>query len=271
MSGGGEGAFSFMQFLAGFADRFAGLGAAGWGAIIAAPFIGSFLGVLIRRLPEGRAVSWARSRCESCGTRLRPRDLVPLFSWLLARGRCRYCGAALSPFYPAVEIWALLIALLSFALDRGVWGWLDCLLGWWLLVLGWIDLRRLVLPDALTLPLVLAGLAAAFLWSPEELSGRALGAILGYLGLAAIALLYRRLRGREGLGAGDAKLFAAAGAWVGALMLPSVLFLAALLGLAGAGLAALAGRRLRRHTVLPFGPALALAFWLVYLFGPIFF
>ncbi|HEV2303678.1 MAG TPA: prepilin peptidase [Stellaceae bacterium] len=258
-----------MQFLADLPGRFAGFGVAGWSAVAAAPFIGSFLGVVIRRLPDAVGLSWTRSRCEKCGTRLRPRDLVPLFSWLAARGRCRYCGEPLGWFYPGVELAALAVAVVSFAVDRGLWGWLDCVLGWWLLALGWIDLRRLVLPDALNLPLIVAGLAAALLWSPEDLEARALGAVLGYLGLAAIALLYRRLRRREGLGGGDPKLFAAAGAWVGALALPSVLLLAALFALAAAGAAAAGGGRLRRHSALPFGPPLALAIWLVYLFGPL--
>lgn len=258
-----------MHFLAELSGRFARLGAAEWGAVILAPFIGSFLGVLIRRLPAGVAISRGRSRCETCGVTLRARDLVPLASWLAAGGRCRHCGAPLGWFYPGVELAALAIALLSVALDRGLWAWLDCLFGWWLLVLGWIDLRRFMLPDVLTLPLVLAGLAAALLWSPEDLESRALGAVFGYLSLAAIAFLYRRLRGREGLGGGDSKLFAAAGAWVGAAALPSVLFLAAFFALAGAGAWVAAGHRLRRHSALPFGPFLALAAWLVYLFGPL--
>lgn len=260
-----------MRFLAELAGRFAGLGMAGWATILASPFIGSFLGVVIRRLPDGVPLASGRSRCEECGTRLGARDLVPLFSWLLSRGRCRYCGAALGSFYPAVELAALAVALLSFAVDRGPWAALDCLFGWWLLVLGSIDARRLILPDALNLPLIVAGLAAAALWSPEELESRAAGAVLGYLGLAAVAFLYRRLRGREGLGAGDAKLFAAAGAWVGALALPSVLFLAALFALAAAAVAIAAGHRLRSHSALPFGPFLALAAWLVYLYGPLYF
>jgi leader peptidase (prepilin peptidase)/N-methyltransferase len=260
-----------VRFLAELSGRFADLGMAGWGAIVAAPFIGSFLGVVIRRLPDGVVLSWSRSRCEACGATLRPRDLVPLMSWLLARGRCRYCGEPVAFFYPAVELAALAIAVVAAAVDRGFWGWLDCLLGWWLLVLGWIDLRRGILPDVLNLPLIVAGLAAAALFSPEQLPSRALGAVAGYASLAAIGLLYRRIRGREGLGGGDAKLFAAAGAWTGVLALPSIVFLAALLALAAAGTAIAAGARLRAHSALPFGPFLALATWLVYLFGPLYF
>ena len=238
--------------------------------VLAAPFIGSFLGVLVARLPEEKPLIWGRSACDDCGHVLTALDLVPIASWLALRGRCRYCGARLGWFYPGVELAALAVALVSVAIDRGLWAWLDCLFGWWLLALGWIDLRRMLLPDVLTLPLIVAGLAAA-LWSPQDLVARALGAVLGYLSLAGTAFLYRRLRGREGLGGGDPKLFAAAGAWVGASALPSVLFLAASLALATAAVAIAAGHRLRRNSALPFGPFLALTSWLVYLFGPFYF
>src|SRR5204862_1391134 len=80
------------------------LGAEGWGLLIAAPVIGSFIGVLIRRLPNGQPILWSRSKCDGCGAALTARDLVPIISWMLARGRCRRCGRRLGWFYPAVEI-----------------------------------------------------------------------------------------------------------------------------------------------------------------------
>lgn len=241
----------------------------GWALLVASPFVGSFLGVVIRRLPEGEPVASGRSRCEACGTALGPRDLVPLASWLAARGKCRHCGKWIGGFYPAVELAALALAVLSLAVDRGTAAWLDWGFGCWLLALGWIDLRRLALPDPLTLPLIAAGLAAAWLWQPEALADRAIGAAAGFALLWAIGALYWRLRGREGLGLGDAKLLAAAGAWVGASGLPSALFGAAAMALVAAGALRLAGRRLDRHSVLPFGPFLAAATWLVWLFGPL--
>ena len=249
-------------------DRVAGAGAAAWSALAAAPFIGSFLGVLVRRLPEERPMAWGRSHCEHCGTALAVRDLVPLVSWLAARGRCRFCGEPVGWFYPAIELAALAVALVAVAADGGEGTWLDCLLGWWLLALGWIDLRRWLLPDVLTLPLVVAGLLAAAILDPEQLIDRLLGAALGYLGFRLVASVYRALRGREGLGRGDAKLLAASGAWVGASALPQVI-----LGAAGSALLAavclrLAGMRLAAHSALPFGPFLALATWLIWLFGP---
>jgi leader peptidase (prepilin peptidase)/N-methyltransferase len=253
------------MFGAELVDHMVGADAAAWSAIFAAPFIGSFLGVVVRRLPEGRPIALGRSHCEGCGIALAARDLVPLISWLASRGRCRGCGRPLGWFYPGIELAALAVALIAVATDSGERVWLDCVLGWWLLALGWIDVRRWLLPDALTLPLVIAGLAAALAFDPEGLTARAVGAAAGYLGLRTVALLYRTLRGREGLGRGDAKLLAAAGAWVGVRALPQVVLAAALAGLVAAACLRLAGVRLGAQSALPFGPFLALATWLVWL------
>jgi leader peptidase (prepilin peptidase) / N-methyltransferase len=249
-------------------DRVAGAGVTGWGALLSAPFVGSFLGVVVRRLPEGRPIAWVRSRCEYCGAVLRASDLVPLCSWLVRGGRCRYCDHPLGWFYPAIEFSAFAVALTALTAEGGEKVWLDCLFGWWLLALGWIDVRRWLLPDALTLPLIIVGLAAALAFDPEQLTDRALGAALGYLSLRVVALLYRGLRGREGLGQGDAKLLAASGAWLGATALPQVVLGAALSALFTAACLRLAGLRLGASSALPFGPFLALATWLIWLLGP---
>src|SRR5207302_954372 len=172
-------------------------------------------------------------------------------------------------FYPGVELAALAVALGAVLIDGGQRVWLDCLLGRWLLTLGWIDLRTWLLPDALTLPLIIAGLAASFMFDPDQLVNRALGAALGYASLITVAALYRALRGREGLGGGDAKLLAASGAWLGAAGLPQVILLAALSALAAAACLRLAGVRLGIHSALPFGPFLALATWVLWLFSRI--
>ena len=243
-------------------------GTAMWSALLAAPFVGSFLGVLVRRLPDRLPVAWSRSRCEWCGAALRAGDLVPLYSWLAARGRCRYCGHSLGWFYPGIEVAAVTVPLSAAIIDHGAGIWLDCLLGWWLLALAWIDIRRWLLPDPLTLPLVVGGLLATALLDPAELTEHALGAALGYLSLRAVGLLYQVLRGREGLGRGDAKLLAASGAWLGAGALPQVVLGAAVSGLAAAACLRLAGIRLGALSPLPFGPFLALATWVVWLFGP---
>src|SRR5271155_4879896 len=249
--------------------RMAEAGAAEWSLVLASPFIGSFLGLLIRSLPDGSPITRDRARCDTCSTTPRPRDLVPLLSWLVAGGRCRYCRQPLGWFYPAVELAALAVAVASVLIDDGQRAWLDGVLGWWLLALGWIDLRSWLLPDALTLPLIIAGLAASLMFDPDQLANRALGAALGYASLITIAALYRALRGREGLGGGDAKLLAASGAWLGAVALPEVILLAALSALAAACLLRLAGIRLGIHSALPFGPFLALATWVLWLFKPI--
>ena len=239
----------------------------GWMPLVAAPFVGSFLGVIVQRLPAGLPIAWTRSRCDWCGASLSPRDLVPIITWLATKGRCRYCNRPLGWFYPGIELAALAIALTAVLVDSGPSAWLDCLLGWWLLALAWIDIRSWLLPDALTLPLVVAGLLAAAAFDPDQLLDRSLGAAAGYLSLMTIAALYRRWRGREGLGGGDAKLLAAAGAWVGAAALPQVILVAALSALIAAGCLRLAGIRLHAQSALPFGPFLAFATWALWLAG----
>jgi leader peptidase (prepilin peptidase) / N-methyltransferase len=257
------------MFEAVWRDGVNGFDAIGWSAVAAAPFVGSFLGVVIRRLPEGRPIAWSRSRCEGCGAVLRARDLVPLVSWLATHGRCRFCDRRLDWFYPAVETAALAIAVIAVVFDRGRGVWLDCILGWWLLALGWIDARHWLLPDPLTLPLALAGFAEALAFDPDQLTNRALGAALGYLGVCAVAWFYRRVRGRDGIGIGDAKLLAAAGAWVGAAALPQVILFAALAALGTALALRLIGVRLGAFSPLPFGPFLAFATWFLWLLPPL--
>lgn len=242
---------------------------ADWYLIAVAPLVGSFVGVMIDRLPDGVTVVTGRSQCVHCGVSLTALDLVPLASWLAGRGHCRHCRAWIGWFYPAIELAALGIAVLSLYVDRGSAAWVDAALGWWLLTLGWIDWRHAILPDVLTLPLIVLGLAIAGVLEPERLWDPLIGTVCGYGALWGIAWLYRQLRGREGLGLGDAKLLAAAGAWVGVTGLPSVVAGAAVAGLAAAGTMMLAGRRLDRYSALPFGPFLTAATWLVWLFGPI--
>jgi leader peptidase (prepilin peptidase)/N-methyltransferase len=246
-------------------DRAASLGTTGWMLLVVAPFVGSFLGVVIRRLPEGRPLVAARSRCERCGVVLAARDLVPLISWFVLHGRCRHCGHPVGQFYPGIELASLAVAATATAVHGPESAWLDCLLGWCLLALGWIDLRTGLLPDVLDLPLLVLGLLVAEAFEPDELADRAVAAAIGYIALRAISWIYRRLRGRDGLGQGDAKLFAAGGAWLGSAALPLVMLLAAVAALLAAGSLALGGTKLRAHTALPFGPFLAAAIWILWL------
>ena len=231
--------------------------------VLAAPFAGSFCGVLVRRLPAGQGVVWGRSRCEACGRSLGAAEMVPLVSFLALRGRCRSCRAPIARTHLWVECAALCVAVWAAATGQdGALLWASCLLGWVLLTLGWIDALTLLLPDVLTLPLLVAGMAEAVWLEPDTLTGRAFGAAVGYTALWALAWAYRRLRGRDGLGLGDAKLLAAGGAWVGAALLPDVLLVAAVGGLAWAF------RRGRPDFVArqPFGPALAGGIWLAWLY-----
>ncbi|MBV9653235.1 MAG: prepilin peptidase [Acetobacteraceae bacterium] len=237
--------------------------------LIAAPFAGSFLGVLVRRLPAGRPIAWARSQCESCGQNLHALDLVPLVSFAALRGRCRHCGGPIDRFHPAIELAAIGVAAWAAlaAGDDGPRLLASCILGWLLLAAAWIDAGYFVLPDAITLPAVVAGLAATWWLDPAAIADHAAAAMFGYGVFRGIALAYRRLRGRDGLGAGDAKLLAASGAWLGLSSLPSVVLAAALLGLMWAALLAWREGAMTRLTPIPFGPSLALATWLIWLYA----
>jgi leader peptidase (prepilin peptidase)/N-methyltransferase len=239
-----------------------------WMIVLVAPIIGSWLGVVVRRWPQGRPMAVARSACDACGHELGPLDLVPLASFALLRGRCRYCGAKIGWFHPAIELAALTIALAAFYADAGGWqSWIDAALGWALLTAAWIDAETFRLPDVITLPLILAGLVVTWAERPDAIYNHAAAAALAYASFRLLDRAYFALRHRHGLGAGDAKLLAAAGAWAGLAALSYVVLLA---GLIGIGMALL-GRRPagpRREQVLAFGPALALAFFLWRLFAP---
>jgi leader peptidase (prepilin peptidase)/N-methyltransferase len=236
--------------------------------LLAGPIVGSFLGVLIRRLPEGRAVVLARSACERCGTTVAAYDLVPLLSFAALRGQCRHCHAAIAPFHWQVEAAATLVPVSAeLAGLQGPFLWAACFAGWSLLALAWIDARTMLLPDVLTLPLIPSGLLASAWLDPNQLTDHAIAAALGFGLLRGLDLLYRWVRGRQGLGEGDAKLLAALGAWVGIADLPTVLLGAALAGLLWALTLRLRGVPLSPTTAVPFGPFLALAGWAVLLLG----
>lgn len=237
--------------------------------LVVSPFVGSFLAVLVIRLPAGRPWIWARSSCPHCGVVLGVADLVPVVSWLASGGRCRHCQAAVTPFYAAIELGALAIALWAALTAPQDQLWASCVLGWGLLVLAAIDARHFLLPDAITLPLVVAGLGVAFLDEPGDLSQHVAGTVLGIAAFLAIRIAYRRLRGREGLGLGDVKLMGVAGAWLSWDGLPSVVLIAAI-----ASFAWLLARRKAQQPIaldsrLPFGPGLCLGIWIVWLYGPL--
>jgi leader peptidase (prepilin peptidase)/N-methyltransferase len=226
---------------------------------------GSFVATVAIRWPQGRRLLAGRSACDRCAAALGPFELVPLLSYAVQRGRCRRCAAPIDPRHPAIEAGAALVGGVALLAHAGALGLVSALLGWWLLLVALLDLEHQWLPDLLTLPLALLGLAAAWADFGPPLGERALGLAIGWAGLALIAALYRSLRGREGLGGGDPKLLGALGAWVGALQLPYMLLGAGLLGLAAALLMQLRGEAVAATTRLPLGTLLALIAWPIWL------
>ncbi|BAI97179.1 type 4 prepilin-like proteins leader peptide-processing enzyme [Sphingobium sp. TA15] len=220
---------------------------------------GSFLATIILRWPRGRSVLRGRSACDGCGRVLGAVDLVPMLSALIQRGRCRTCGAPIDPLHGRVEAGCAIIGALAlgFAPDPGGVGW--ALLGWLLLTLAVLDRRHFWLPDALTLPLAFLGFTMGPWATEATMADRAIGALAGYLALLLIAFGYRRTRGRDGLGLGDAKLLGALGAWFGWQALPFILLLAASVGLLSVVAVMATGRRVDGTTRVPLGAFLAIA------------
>ncbi|HEX7874015.1 MAG TPA: A24 family peptidase [Sphingobium sp.] len=230
------------------------------GGVVLGLVIGSFLGALVTRWPRGESVLHGRSHCDGCGRTLAVRDLVPVLSALASRFRCRSCGARIAPEHLVLEVGAAAIGGLAFAMAGdpiAAIGW--CLLGWGLLVLAWLDARHFWLPDALTLPLAFLGLTIGPFTTAVSLTDRWIGAAAGYGALMAVALGYKALRGREGLGLGDAKLLGAIGAWTGWMALPFVLLIASMTGLCWAALLAVRGQDVHAGLRLPLGTFLCLA------------
>jgi leader peptidase (prepilin peptidase)/N-methyltransferase len=240
--------------------------------ILLAPVVGSFISVVSARYPNWRTIALGRSRCPRCDQTLTASELVPIVSWLVQRGRCRTCAGWIGARYLWIELAAIAVAVWSALLLSGPLLAVTCGLGWVLVALAAIDARHFVLPDVITLPLALAGLAVAWTLQPEHVFGNVVGAVVGYVSFFVLAFAYERLRGRAGLGLGDAKLFAAAGAWVSWSGLPSIAIIAGLSGLGAALLhAALTRQPLDLKARLPFGPFLAFGCWVVWLHGPLVF
>lgn len=215
-----------------------------------------------------------RSACPACKARITALQNIPVVSYLFLRGRCASCGARISPRYPAIEaLTGLLSAAVAWKFGFG-WPALAALvLTWFLIALTFIDVDHQLLPDNLTLPLIWIGLLLS-LWSseaggailPVDPRSSIVGAIAGYLSLWSVYHLFRLLTGKEGMGYGDFKLFAALGAWLGWKMLLPIILIAAGVG-AVAGIAILAMRGQNRSTPIAFGPFLATAGWLMLMVG----
>jgi len=265
--------------------------------------IGSFLNVIIYRLPimlerEWRAqaaellpaaqnavsavpatperftLSTPRSACPACKTPIKAWQNIPLVSWLLLRGRCAACKAKISIRYPMVElITGVLSGWVAWHFGFGAPAACALLITWTLIALAGIDIDHQLLPDNITLPLMWAGLLAAVVigpvaGSPLPVSARdaIIGAAAGYVSLWLVFHTFRLITGKEGMGYGDFKLFAALGAWLGWKLLPLVILLSAATG-AALGILMIALRGRDRAAPMPFGPYLAAAGWLALMYG----
>lgn len=223
---------------------------------------GSFIGVIVIRWPQGRSVSAGRSVCDHCGAPLQAGDLIPLASYALRRGRAACCGGRIDPFHVLAEAGGLVIGLSSVLLTASpVHALCAAVMGLLLLALALLDLRHFWLPDRLVAALAVAAMLPIAFGLPPALFDRLVGGVSAWIAFMAIRFLYRRLRGREGMGAGDAKLFGALGLWLGWRLLPLLLLLAALGGLAVALATAIGRGGIDRSSRLPFGLFLALAAW----------
>lgn len=258
--------------------------------------VGSFINVVILRLPRimdaewhlaaaeiqetpppddadaSLSLAWPPSACTHCDARLKPWHNIPVFSFMVLGGRCHHCHARISSQYPLVETAAAVIGMLAvwhFGATPAAVG--AIVLGWLLLPTALIDARTGLLPDNLTLALLWLGLIASLL-QPYGLTATTpaqaiTGAALGYGGLWLIERAFYLVAGRRGMGHGDFKLTAALCAWLGAISLPLILLLAACLGLIMSAALGLIGR-FNQARQIAFGPWLALAGWISLLYGP---
>lgn len=229
--------------------------------ILISPAVGSFLALAADRLPRGEGVARRPSACRRCGTRLGLRDLIPILSFAMQAGRCRHCGAAIPAWFLYVEIAAIGLAVIAVILGgNAVSVWLTAVFLWLLLALTAADLVWFRLPDLLTAALFVCALTLAWWAGDPGVSGALAGALAGSGTFLALRIVYRALRGREGLGMGDVKLMAGLGAALGPYDLPLMLLTASLTALAVAGVGRLrSGKALSPTRPLPFGAALCAA------------
>lgn len=251
--------------------------------------VGSFLNVVIHRLPVMMEREWAeqcadlrgepapafeplslakpRSRCPQCGYRISALENIPVLSWLMLRGRCKGCGTGISPRYPLIELLTGLLSLAcAWTIPPGLPLLGSLLFVWALIALTFIDLDTQLLPDSITLPLVWAGVALNLAGGFTDLESSVIGAIAGYLVLWSVYWLFKLVTGKEGMGYGDFKLLSAIGAFLGWQMLPAVILLSSVVG-AVVGIALIALRSHGRDIPIPFGPYLAAAGVIALFFG----
>ena len=252
--------------------------------------VGSFLNVVIYRLPKMMEREWQRScadlrgeemapvpsfnlvtpgsACPACGHKIRAWENIPVISYLLLRGRCASCKAPISARYPLVEAFSgLLAGLIAWHFGFGGMALAAMVFAFSLIVLSMIDLDTQLLPDDITLPLLWVGLLFNLNGGFADLESAVIGAAAGYLSLWSIYWLFKFATGKEGMGYGDFKLLAAIGAWFGWQLLPAVILLSSVVGsVIGIGLIVLA--RHGRNVPIPFGPYLALGGIAALYWGP---
>jgi leader peptidase (prepilin peptidase)/N-methyltransferase len=228
---------------------------------------GSFLNVLIYRLPRGESIVRPPSACPECGHRIMPWDNVPIVSYLMLRGRCRRCKAAISSRYLVVEVLAGLVpALLVWRYGLGREALVLCLLSYVLIVVSFIDLDLRIIPDRVTLPGIAVGLIAAPLLGLTTFGGSLLGAVVGGGALYLIAIIGEAAFGKESMGGGDIKLAAMLGAFLGWQAVLLLLFAAFFFGALVGAMVVRAHGSEWDHS-MPFGPFIAIGAFVATIWG----
>lgn len=260
------------------------------GVFIFGAVVGSFLNVVILRIPPMLEFDWqgqcrelleldpsteerppgivfSRSHCMKCGHGIKSYENIPLISYAALRGKCSACKARISPRYPLVELLTgVLFVVTIWHFGPGLQGLTALFLTAMLIALAGIDIDHQLLPDNMTIPLMWAGIVISF-WSIHvDLAASVLGAICGYLALWTIYHAFRLLTGKEGMGYGDFKLLAALGAWMGWQMLPLIILFSSVVG-AVVGLALMGMGRMNKDKPMPFGPFIAAAGWIALIWG----
>lgn len=254
--------------------------------------VGSFLNVVIHRLPKMMEREWRqecadsfpeyqitppsgvynlsvpRSTCPKCETQLRVIDNIPVLSWLLLKGKCHHCGHPISIRYPLVELLTgALCFLVAYQIGFSYFAIALLFFTFVLIAATFIDLDTMLLPDSLTLPLTWFGITLALLQiSPVSLQDSVVGAIAGYLSLWSVYWLFKLVTGKEGMGYGDFKLLAALGAWLGWQYLPMIILLSSFVGVIF-GIIQLRLKQQGIDKAFPFGPYLAIAGWVCMMWG----
>ena len=259
-------------------------------ALVVGLVVGSFLNVVIHRLPLMMEHDWRaqcqdylgetpeeqdqplslarpRSRCPHCGHAIRFYENIPLLSYLWLRGKCSACRKPISLRYPLIELLTgVLSAIIAWHFGFGWQAAAALLLTWALIALSMIDIDHQLLPDSITLPVLWLGLILSLFPVFADMRSSLIGAVAGYLSLWTIYQLFKLLTGKEGMGFGDFKLLALLGAWMGWQSLPMIVLLSSAVGaILGGAMIAIQGRD--RQQPIPFGPYLAIAGWIALIWG----